>query len=70
MKIYIENSKGYFACDDGHIYRNGVKLKGASSGTKAWILTKHQEGLSADKIVEVSANKNVTLDLVIQLTKT
>ena len=34
MKIYIENSKGYFACDDGHIYRNGVKLKGASSGTK------------------------------------
>lgn len=213
MKIYIENSKGYFACDDGHIYRNGVKLKGASSGTKvgyrrlvvsyldgttkrhlihrliaeafiknpeqkpcvnhingkqddnrvenlewvthkentqhairtklmpsgsdkpqakinedtvheicklmvlnwrnkeicekfglsksiltnirngvswteitdqydyvkprkervsdrtkAWILTKHQEGLSADKIVEVSANKNVTLDLVIQLT--
>ena len=48
MKIYIENSKGYYA----------------------WILTKHQEGLSADKIVEVSANKNVTLDLVIQLTTT
>lgn len=34
MKIYLENSKGYFACDDGHIYRNGVKLKGASCGIK------------------------------------
>ena len=34
MKKYLEGSKGYYACVDGHIYRNGVKLKGASSGTK------------------------------------
>jgi hypothetical protein len=39
-----------------------------SDRTKAWILTKHQEGLSVDKIVEVSANKNVTKDLVLKLT--
>ena len=40
-----------------------------SDRTKAWILTKHQEGLSVDKIVEVSANKNVTKELVLELTK-
>ena len=39
-----------------------------SDRTKAWILTKHQEGLCVDKIVEVSANKNVTKELVLQVT--
>ena len=32
MKKYLEGSKGYYACIDGHVYRNGVKLKGASCG--------------------------------------
>ena len=65
----IRNGVSWADITDQYDYIKPRKER-VSDRTKAWILTKHQEGLSADKIVEVSANKNVTLDLVIQLTTT
>ena len=65
----IRNGVSWADITDQYDYVKPRKER-VSDRTKAWILTKHQEGLSADKIVEVSANKNVTLDLVIQLTTT